>query len=118
MSIRENDQTYKALRADWRLSINKAHNPGRGILVSEVKPLMLASYRLMKCIRKLLNSNNIEMTSSSVEVPYLPKALTDARDAVEQKRGVTGLYIEANKLEALSRAAYRWLKSNKKLNED
>ncbi len=115
MSFREENAVYKALRSDWLEIVNKAHEPGKGIRTADVEVLMLSSYRMMKFIRNYLHGNNVTQTGSSVAVPPLPEALRSARIIVEGKDGLSGLYFEAEKLEAVSRAAYRWLKENNRL---
>lgn len=112
--FRDEDDKYKTLKTDWYLAVSKAHHPGKGILISEVDTLMLASYRLQRYIRRHLNAN----TSTPVpRVPPLPEALRKAREVMGEKNRLTGLYLEADALEALSRSAYRWLKENNKLVE-
>lgn len=119
MSFREDDNRYRELRAEWCRIVSKAHHPGKGIVIAEVDSLMLISYRMVRHIRKHLNGQNVETLSPNqrIEVPLLPQALKKAREIIENKSGVVALYLEAEKLEALSRSAYRWLKENEKLIE-
>ncbi len=114
MSFRDENENYRALRAEWCSMVNKAHHPGHGILVTEVETLMLVSYRLMRCIRNYLYGKSIG-PESPPDVPPLPDALRNARSLIERKNGVVSLFLEANSLEALSRSAYRWLKANDRL---
>lgn len=118
MSFRDEDIKYKALKDSWLKGINKAHHPGKGIVIAEVDNLMLASYRLMQCLRSYLSKKNVDVIGkmdTRIKVPQLPEALRNAREAVGQTNGIVALYFEAEKLEALSRSAYRWLKDNHKL---
>ena len=65
----------------------------------------------MRCIRLYLSGKSVS-TEPTLNIPLLPDALKKARALIERKNGVVSLFIEADSLEALSRAAYRWLKDN------
>jgi hypothetical protein len=121
MGFREEDSRYRFLRHKWFQAVNKAFHPGKGILVTEVKSLMLASYRLQKYIRKYLSDTKTTTERVSAIIPLLPKALRITKELLEKtttshKDGYVGLFYEADTLEILSRSAYRWLKENDKLN--
>ena len=113
--FRDTDEMYKQLRADFMLSFNIAYSPGNGIVVSELDRLMMASYRLQRYIREHLKSQKVEVTLSTAQAPLLFDACKAVLGIMGKKNGVVGLYNEAEKVEALSRSAYRWLKENDKL---
>jgi len=117
MSFRDEDPKYKEYKADWALTMNRAYHPGKGTLVSELDNLMLASYRLMRYIKHYLRGKSIDVSSPYIDVPLLPKALKEARKLVEQQNGIISLFKEAEILEAVSKASYRWLSENKQLVE-
>lgn len=118
MSFREENAAYTRLKVDWEEIVDRAHIQGKGTRTDELDNLMLSSYRLCRCIRSYLRSGATE-TYGNVRVPLLPEALRVAKDTVIRRKGDRGglpsLFHEADCLEALSRAAYRWLKDNKKL---
>jgi len=114
--FRLEDEKYKTLRSAFRAAIHKGYHPGKGIVIDEVDNLMLSSYRLMRHIKFHLNRANIN-TDNILKIPLLPDALKAAKSVTDPGNGITSLFFEAEKLEALSRSAYRWLKDNKKLLE-
>lgn len=70
--------------------------------------LMLSSYALMKCIHTYLQCHKIAIRS----IPTLYMALQDVILVIEStNQGSKSLYYEAEKLEDLSRAVYRYLKT-------
>ena len=114
--FRDTDETYKMLRADFMLSFNATYQPGTGINVLELDRLMMASYRLKRHIREHLKSQQVDVSSTeSKEAPLLFDACKAVLNIMGKKNGVIGLFNEAEKVEALSRSAYRWLKENDKL---
>lgn len=78
----------------------------------DLKRLVLASYRLMKYIRVVLISKRLPYREA-LKYPNLYTALEHA--VAFTTRGEGQFATEADKLEAVSRAAYHWLKSMKKL---
>jgi len=115
MSFRDENPKYRELREKFKTVFYRAVIPGKGTRIDEVDNLMLASYSLMRCIREYLRGEKVT-APSTIRVPLLPEAAKDMRYILELKPStVLSLYHEAEKLEALSRAAYRWLKDNDKL---
>jgi len=123
MSFREENYDYLRLREAWLKSVDSAYMPkvnggGGGWRVAQLDSVMLASYRLHKCIKNYLRSG-VEDSISTVCVPLFPTAIKNARRIIEYKKypevGLPGLFHEADVLEALSRACFRYLKTNNKL---
>lgn len=114
MSFREENPQYRQLRKNWWEAIDLAHVVGKGTRIDQLDNLMLASYRLHRCIINYLRHGAVQ-TASEVRVPLLPQALKYARKIVGQEDGLASLFCEADALEALSRSCFRWLKDNGKI---
>jgi hypothetical protein len=78
----------------------------------DLERLIVASYRLMKYIRFILSKKKLPY-KEGLKFPNLYTALEHA--VAYTTRGEGNLAIEADKLEAVSRAAFHWLKTMKKL---
>lgn len=114
MSFREENPEYIRLKKDWLDTVARAHEPGKGTRVKELDNLMLASYRLHRCIHNYLRHGEPRI-DSEVKVPLFPDALAHARVIVQQLDGLPSMFSEADALEALSRACFIYLKNNNKL---
>jgi hypothetical protein len=114
---REVDAGYKLLKQSWLAAIKSSYTKGLGIKVDELDNLMLASFRWMKYIKSYLRQQDVDTSYYYVKTPLLPDAIKAAVDAVTHKHGIVSLYAEAEALESVSRASYRWLKDNDKLVE-
>jgi hypothetical protein len=114
MSFRDNYR-YKQLRKEWWDVVVRAHEDGQGTRIKELDGLMLASFRLHRCIKYYLRNGAVDVRSTLEKIPLLPGALKQARKVVGQVNGLHSLMSEADALEGLSRSCYKWLKDNKKL---
>lgn len=115
MSFRDEDNKYKQLRKAWWDVVALAHEEGQGTRIKHLDPLMIASFRLHRHIKYYLRNGAVDVRSSLDKVPLLPAALKRARKVVGRVDGLHSLMSEADALEGLSRACYKWLKDNKKL---
>lgn len=114
MSFREENSNYLRLRKIWWDVVAVAHEPNKGTRIDQLDNLMLASYRLHKCIHNYLRHGEPRI-DSQIRVPLLPDALKHAKVIVGQTDGLPSMFSEADALEALSRSCFRWLKDNEKL---
>lgn len=78
----------------------------------DLERLIMASYRLMKCIRSWLAKKDLPFTQAH-KFPNLYTAIENAVYATTHGKG--SLAIEASRLEQCSRAAFHWLQTAKKL---
>lgn len=122
MSFRDENPDYKRLKSEWEAIVLVAHEKGKGTRIDKLDSLMLSSYRFCRCIRSYLREGAVDVDAESVvKVPWLPEAIENAKNTIIKRKGDRGgrpsLFNEADCLEALSRAAYRWLKDNDKLIE-
>lgn len=102
---------YQKLLAAYRLAAMKINCDAPGANPThELDDLMMTSYRLQKFIKEYLDSTMVG--GRFVRVPYFGDAFKAAQEATDQSKGVHSLFLEAERLEALSRSTYRLLKLN------